>query len=92
MKSFLLVYDSGADLRALRDLVDHHPEIQNWMKNFPNTYFITTTAEADALVKIITPVMDGTEFMVLRVDKDPAKTNGMMGDEGWRFLLKPEEA
>lgn len=89
MRTYLLVYDKGADLQALRDTIDNHPDILNWSKAFPNSYFLVSKENPSRLVSILTKPMNGADFMITHVDPSNSETNGLMGDEEWDFIISP---
>ena len=91
MNAYLLLYDRGIDHPALRKVLDNDPNIKDWFKAFPSSYFIVSNLDANKLIRVFSTVMNGANFFITQIETDPAKTNGLMSAEDWDFILYPME-
>ena len=91
MKAYIIsFYQQEISDDELIEFLDDRDEILNWRKEIPNTIFVVSDKNARSLTKAIAEEFPDSSFVV--AEYVPHNSDGLLDEETWEFLNKPEEA
>ena len=91
MKAYIIsFYQQEISDDELIEFLDDRDEILNWRKEIPNTIFVVSDTNARSLTKAIAGEFPDSSFLV--AEYVPYNSDGLLDEESWEFLNKPEEA
>lgn len=91
MKAYIVsFYQQEISDNELVEFLDDQDEILNWRKEIPNTVFVVSNNNAHHISELIGEEFPESSFIVAEYVSYNA--DGLLDEETWEFLNKPEEA
>jgi hypothetical protein len=91
MKAYIIsFYQQEISDDELVEFLDDREEILNWRNYIPNTVFVVSDKNAQLLTRVIGDEFPDSSFIV--AEYVPYNSDGLLDEDSWEFLNKPEEA
>jgi len=85
-KNYLFVYaDSLGDREAVKKIIDSIPQIDNWLYDIPNSFYLKSESSADHLVDLIKEKVKA-EHLVYFITEIHSNRQGYLTKDVWDFL------
>jgi hypothetical protein len=87
--SYLFVYSpAGISEQQLKNFVDNHPDIGNWYRCLPNSFFLISEEVSSTLSNAVKRQFPQLRFIILDTGVD---RNGWLPRAAWEFMRSVED-
>lgn len=84
--NYLFAYsDSLGDREAVKKIIDSIQQIDNWLYDIPNCFYLKSESSADKLVDLIKEKVE-VNYPVFFITEIPSNRQGYLTKDVWDFL------
>lgn len=87
MRTYLLVYSEEFNSVDVREWVDNHPRIYDWVECLPYAYFLVSDRPAHILALSLTRNVGDHRYII--IDTKSMNKQGLLPRQVWKMMRKP---